>query len=63
MALRIFLIAETVIGWSLWSHWLGWSLDLSLANWEFVPVVLTVVVLGECIDTLDDVGLSIGIDV
>jgi hypothetical protein len=57
------LLAESVIGRDLGSHGLGWLLELNVSKRPGVTVSLLVELLGEGIDTGDDVNLAVGRDV
>ena len=59
----VLLVTETVIGWSDWLHGLSWLLELHLAERELVAILLSVVLLGEGVDTADHVDAAVGVDV
>ena len=59
----VLLVTETVIGWSDWLHGLSWLLELHLAERELVAILLSVVLLGEGVDTVDHVDAAVGVDV
>ena len=44
-------------------HGLGWLSKTGLGNWEFVTVILSVELLCEWVDTVDNVDATVGIDV
>ena len=63
LALAVLLVTETVVGWVLNLAGRGRLCELNLAQWELGSVTLLVESLGRLIDTLDDEGAAIGVDV
>ena len=63
LALAVLLVTETVVGWVLNLAGRGRLWELNLAQWELGSVTLLVESLGGLIDTLDDEGAAIGVDV
>lgn len=59
----VLLVTEPVIGRSDWSNGLGWLLELHLAERELVAVIVSVVLLGHGIHTVDHVDATVGVDV